>query len=110
MKRILIIEDEVEIADMLKDFIIELGYAATTVYSPTEAILRLTSEMDYDLIISDLNVQGWNPIKAVVKRGLPFLVITGDITINDCSYQILHKPFCYTKLEHSIEKMLKESE
>lgn len=57
MKRILIIDDDVPIGDMLEEVLVREGYAVSRAYSGTEALLVL-ERVKPDLILLDLMLPG----------------------------------------------------
>ncbi len=57
MRRILIIEDDTYISDMLCTLLMQHGYQPTPAYSGTEALLRIDAAA-YDLILLDLMLPG----------------------------------------------------
>lgn len=83
-QRILIVEDEADIAEMLRDVLLPLGHRVRMV-SSGKAALALLQEHDFDLILSDLNMpdlDGQRLFEALVRRdpGLRERVVfvTGD--------------------------------
>jgi len=57
MKKILIIEDDIHIAEMLQELLRQQGYATTIAYSGTEGLLWFRQE-SFDLILLDLMLPG----------------------------------------------------
>jgi len=57
MKKILIVEDDGDINNMLCDLLEQNGYMPTAAYSGTEAIMRFGSDK-YDLVLLDLMLPG----------------------------------------------------
>jgi len=57
MKKILIVEDDSDINNMLCDLLEQNGYAPTAAYSGTEAVMRFANDK-YDLVLLDLMLPG----------------------------------------------------
>lgn len=56
--RLLIVEDEKQICDMVAKSLYAAGYEVDTCYDGKEALECILSE-NYDLIVLDLNLPGW---------------------------------------------------
>lgn len=83
MKKILIIDDDVCITDMLKEVLNREGYQSLRCYSGTEAILLL-STMTPDLILLDLMLPGMSGEKVLSKiKNIPVIVLSAKADIND---------------------------
>ena len=59
MKKILIIDDDIDIGNMLEETLIKEGYETSRAYSGTEAILLLEHAKP-DLVLLDLMLPGLN--------------------------------------------------
>ena len=86
--RVLIVDDEACISDLLSEMLRLLGYAPTQCFSPLAA-LRLLNEGDFDVILSDFRMPQMNGDefyhKAVERRpelATRFVFLTGD-TVNE---------------------------
>ncbi|WP_291579411.1 response regulator transcription factor [Clostridium sp. UBA6640] len=79
MKKILIVEDDAHISDMLQDLLTQGGYVTNVAYSGTEALMCFRLEK-YELILLDLMLPGktgyevLTEIKAESK--IPIIVLT----------------------------------
>jgi CheY-like chemotaxis protein/nitrogen-specific signal transduction histidine kinase len=58
-KRILLVDDDTENANIIKDILIECGFIAEVV-SSGEAAYEKINEKDYDLILMDIMMPGWD--------------------------------------------------
>ena len=121
MKRILIIEDEVLIAQSLKKMLEKKGHQVETTESGHEAILRIAKQ-DYDRIVCDLMLQdisGFDVLEESRKRFTPqemgekFIIMTAYNSpqvlekAREYHCEILNKPFddlkgALTKIEGTI--------
>lgn len=83
MKNILIVEDDIEIHNLIKEILEKEQYKVLNAYSGTEAILLLEKEK-IDLILLDLMLPGLNG-EEIVKRvkGIPIIVISAKISAED---------------------------
>lgn len=83
MKNILIVEDDIEIHNLIKEILEKEQYKVLNAYSGTEAILLLEKE-NIDLILLDLMLPALNG-EEIVKRvkGIPIIVISAKISAED---------------------------
>lgn len=83
MKNILIVEDDIEIHNLIKEILEKEQYKVLNAYSGTEAILLLEKEK-IDLILLDLMLPGLNG-EEIVKRvkGIQIIVISAKISAED---------------------------
>lgn len=79
MKRILIVEDNGDINDMINTALTKEGYECTSAFSGTEAVLRLSGEQ-FDLVILDLMLPGMDGQEVLKKArettSIPFIVLS----------------------------------
>lgn len=83
MKKILIVEDDSSIHDILSSMLNIEGYGILNAYSGTEAMMILERE-NVDLIILDLMLPGLNG-EEIIRRvnHIPIIVLSAKITPND---------------------------
>lgn len=115
--KVLIVEDETAIRDMMAQYLLTEGYSVDTASDPEEALSLLTSS-SYDLIITDLGLPGIGGEEllrelAIRKIGAPVIVasgyIYGSVLENLKRYGVvafLTKPFGVAKLKEAIIKAL----
>ena len=79
MSRILVIDDDVPIGDMLQELLEREGYRVTRAYSGTEALLALSAARP-DLALLDLMLPGL-PGEAVLPKltGIPVIVLSAKV-------------------------------
>ena len=76
MSRILIIDDDVHIGNMLEELLAREGYQISRAYSGTEALLAL-SAVRPDLILLDLMLPGLSGEEVLPRlRGVPVIVLS----------------------------------
>ena len=81
MKRILIVDDDMHIGNMLEEILIGEGYGVLRAYSGTEALLLLSSERP-DLILLDLMLPGVCGEDVLQKiRDIPVIVVSAKVDV-----------------------------
>lgn len=83
MKTILIVEDDMDIHNLIKEVLEKEKYKIINAYSGTEALMILENEM-VDLILLDLMLPGLNG-EEIIKRvkNIPIIVISARISPED---------------------------
>ncbi len=83
MKRILIIDDDIYIGNMLEEVLAKEGYAVLRAYSGTEALLVLSMQKP-DLILLDLMLPGLSGEEVLPKiKGIPVIVVSAKSDVNN---------------------------
>ena len=120
--RILVVEDEIKIADALKKGLEAEGYQVKTALSGEEGYFCLTTEEEYDLMLLDLMLQGRDGIeilRTIRKKGIltPILLLTGRDTVEDRVFGLdsgaddyLVKPFAFPELLARIRLLLRRGQ
>lgn len=84
MKKILIIEDDINIHNLLKELLIQNNYQVVSAYSGTEAIFILEKDQSIDLILLDLMLPGLNGEEIINKvKQIPIIVLSAKINFED---------------------------
>lgn len=111
--RILLIEDEALVAMMITDMVEEFGHNVVATAARLADALKLAGEVDVDLAIVDLNLNGERtfPAAAVLKqRGVPIVFSTGygaDALGPDwAGSPVLAKPFQPNELERILANVV----
>lgn len=112
-RRVLVVEDEMTIAVMVEEMLLDLGAEVIGPESRLDAALRLASEASLDAAILDVNIRGGNsyPVADILaKRGIPFIFCSG---YNDWALEERHrdrprlmKPYSLKELEDQVSKLL----
>ena len=115
--RILVVDDELEMAAVIADELSDRGYHAVALRSGSEAIERLRHE-PFDALVTDLRMPGVDGLRLLrASRELdpsrPVIVMTGHGAIDTAieavgqgAYSYLTKPFNLGHLVELIEKAL----
>ena len=83
MKKIMIIDDDVHISNMLQTALTNEGYLIIQAYSGTEALLLLEKERP-DLILLDLMLPGLTGEEILPKiKNIPVIVVSAKVGIDD---------------------------
>jgi CheY-like chemotaxis protein len=113
--RILLVDDNAVVRDMLVDLVSSLGYSAEAASGGVEA-LALFDRGRYDIVLTDLlmpGMSGWEVLAAVRQRDpqMPIIIITGTPAIGDPraalpGVAVLRKPVDVTLLDTMIKRMV----
>jgi DNA-binding NtrC family response regulator len=117
MQRILVIDDEESIRDLLKDFLEAKGFQIALA-SDGESGLNLLKEDTFDLFLLDLMMPGMSGLdvlreRAAIKIDVPSIVITAHATVQTAveavklgAFEYITKPFNLEELYLVIKKAL----
>ena len=115
--RILVVDDEKVIRDILADFLKEEGYVVHTVEDGSQAIEEL-HKGSYNLVISDLKMPkmgGLELVQKIAEESLPVLtvIMTGFGTVETAieamkrgAYDYILKPFKVEEVVHIVQRGL----
>ena len=117
MKNILIVEDDKDIHNLIKEVLIKENYTPIDAYSGTEAIL-LIEKVKIDLILLDLMLPGLNGEEVIqIVKDIPIIVISAKTSIEDKVNVLLNgandyitKPFDSKELLARIKVQLRKRE
>lgn len=83
MKKILIVDDDIHIGNVLEETLSKEGYKISRAYSGTEALLVL-SQSKPDLILLDLMLPGLNGEEVLPNiKGIPVIVISAKVDVDN---------------------------
>jgi signal transduction histidine kinase/DNA-binding response OmpR family regulator len=121
MAKILVMDDEKGIRDLLKGELTKKGYSVDTAENGREGITKATS-VRYDVIISDIKMPGYDGLKALgeIKKFSPeteVIMITGFATVENAveamrlgAYDFVQKPFNLEEMALIIARAIERSE
>jgi two-component system, cell cycle sensor histidine kinase and response regulator CckA len=112
--RILLVDDEAPLLDLLKKYLRRLGYEVDDCLTPTDALQRFQKDpARYALVLTDLSLPGMKgdqmiaemrkhepKLRAIISSGYPYEP-QGKLTV------FIQKPFLPKMLADQIEEMLK---
>lgn len=116
MKKILVIDDDVHISDMIEEALTKEGYSILKAYSGTEAMYVL-SKTSPDLILLDLMLPGLSGEELLPKiKDIPVIVISAKLDVDnkvrlllDGAADYITKPFDLSELKARIIVALRSS-
>lgn len=83
--RVLVVEDEADVADVFFDYLSELGHEPTLVRSAEAALGKLQTDRHPDAIILDIHLPGMSgleflQLRPIREAGVPIVAVSGDVT------------------------------
>jgi CheY-like chemotaxis protein len=115
--KILLVDDNAVVRDMLVDLVGLLGYTADAASGGAEA-LALFDRNRYDIVLTDLlmpGMSGWEVLTAVRQRDprMPVVIITGTPAVGDPrasqpGVAVLKKPIDLKALDATIKEKLRQ--
>jgi DNA-binding response OmpR family regulator len=110
--RILIVEDEMTIALLMEDMVVDLGHRAAGLAMRLPQAMQLAETADLDLAILDVNLDGrlsFPVAEVLTRRGVPFLFATGygsgGIEAPYRDRVVIKKPFSLEELGRAIDRV-----
>ena len=115
--KILLVDDNAVVRDMLVDLVGSLGYVADAASGGAEA-LALFDRNRYDIVLTDLlmpGMSGWEVLAGVRQRDprMPVVIITGTPAVGDPratqpGVTVLKKPVDVKALDETIKQKLSQ--
>jgi len=98
-KRVLLVEDEMLVAMMMKDMLTDLGFSVVGPFSRTAEALPAATDSELEAAVLDINLNGelvYPVADALVARGVPVVFVTGygaeSIESRFAQVPVLQKP------------------
>ena len=115
-KKILIVDDDIQIGNLEQEVLEQHGYACARAYSGTEAVMLLHRERP-DLILLDLMLPGFSGEEVLQKiREIPVIVVSAKAGVDDKvalllggAQDYLTKPFSTKELLARVEVQLRKT-
>ncbi len=113
--RILVVEDDMLVAEYAAELLQEMGYATRVVHNAGEALAALEREPRFDLVFSDIVMPGGlNGFELARKIGdlhpeLPILLTSGyndNTTARASALHIVPKPYRFDDLQAALSQLL----
>lgn len=106
MKRILIIDDDIHIGNVLEETLSKEGYEISRAYSGTEALFVL-SQSKPDLVLLDLMLPGLKGEDVLPKiKGIPVIVVSAKVDIDNKVDVLLGGAVDYVTKPFNIKELL----
>lgn len=111
--RVLVVEDEMTIALMIEDMLIELGHEVPAMAMRLPHGIECAQTAEIDFAVLDVNLDGRMslPIADVLEaRSIPFIFVTGYGAAGlEAKYRehhiVLQKPFAQADIAHAIREL-----
>ena len=105
-RKVLVVDDEPLVLDVVATMLEDLGYAVETSSTPQEALRRLGSEPDIDILVTDVNMPGLDGRKLAFRAkqmqpDLQVLLLSGRDQ-DGYGFPIIRKPL----LEADLRRVL----
>jgi two-component system, OmpR family, response regulator len=111
MARVLLVDDDGDVLEVLEQALAEQGHEVTAVASAEDARDCLR-QGDYDAAVIDYVMpreDGLSLARFVRSRGIPVVIITGAIELDELrghDLRLVRKPFSSTELEQAVRAVL----
>ena len=113
--RVLILEDDELVADIIGDTVEELGHTVVGIASNERAAVELARTMEPELVLADVRLRGGSGERAVEairgKGRVPVIYITGypdGVKADGADEYVMAKPFRREDLKQTISRALKD--
>lgn len=108
--RILVVDDELLIRDLLYDFFAEKNFAIMTANDVTEAMELLAVHRDFDVILSDIKMDGEDGLSFVDRiraeaPKLPVIIMTGYPSVETAVEALRKRVFDYIIKPFNINRL-----
>lgn len=118
MKKILVVDDDAASCELLKEIFQTEGWRVETASTP-DAALSLAFELDFDLVVSDINLEadqtGLDLLRALRER-CPVILVTGFGTLETAveasregAWDFISKPFKVAEIIATARRSLEKS-
>ena len=112
-RRILVVEDEMMVAWLLEDMLVDLGYEPIGPAARVDQAMAMINAESIDAAVLDVNLNGqtsYAVADALTLRGVPFVFSTGydkaRLLDSYRSFQVLQKPYQQAELCDALAKLL----
>ena len=107
---VLIVDDEIQMAEMLADGLVDHGYAATAIASSQQAVARLERE-SFDALVTDLRMPKVDGLELLARARkaapeMPVIVMTAYGAIDSAMESIQKGAFHYLTKPFKLEELL----
>jgi DNA-binding response OmpR family regulator len=112
--RILIVEDELLLAEMTADVVISLGYAVSGIARNVAEARDELGRQNFDVVLLDIGLAGYQSPEiadVLLARGTPFAFVTAYDEATEprhAEVPLLRKPFGYEQLDLLLRSLVGE--
>ncbi|MDU5020969.1 MAG: sigma 54-interacting transcriptional regulator, partial [Clostridiales bacterium] len=111
--KILIVDDEIEYANVMKKIIKKKGYEVNVALSGLEAISIIEKDKSYDLVLSDLMMDKMNGVELlenvkIINKDIEVILVTGYGTIENAVDAMKKGAFSYFIKSNPTKDLLNE--
>jgi len=114
--RVLLVDDEAALGDLLKRYLERLGYSVDAYTHPAEALASVAEDpARYSLLVTDLTLPGINGEELLLRirehaPGIPAIIASGyPYEPRTAGVAFVQKPFLPRMLAEEIERLLGKS-
>jgi len=109
--RILVVDDEPEVAETLRDILVNVGFEVETAENGKRAMGLLRDFQHFDLVISDMNMPemgGLELLKQIhqLREDLPVIILTGWATVENGIESVEQGVSDYVLKPFNVEKLM----
>jgi DNA-binding NtrC family response regulator len=109
--RLLVVDDEPDFAETLREFLVFKGFDVETAENGREALELVTSTRHYDLMITDLEMPEMDGLELLrlvrnVNENLPVIILTGHGTVENALQAIQEGAWNYFLKPVNTEKLI----
>jgi CheY-like chemotaxis protein len=112
MARILVVEDEMLVAMLIEDAIVDLGHEIVGPEMRLETALETAASEQFDFAILDINLAGKQSFPVadcLSQRGIPFMFASGygaaGLVDPYLSAKVIQKPFSPRQIEDALKEL-----
>jgi len=117
--KILVVDDEKQVADLVTDYLSGIGYDAVAAYGGQDA-LDLIQEDDFHLIITDMRMPGLSGLELLesvkeIDKSIVVILITAFSTIDaavkaikEGAFDFISKPFDLDALKEIVDRAMEQ--
>jgi len=110
--RILVVDDEPEIVEVLRDLLMFAGFEVETAENGKQAIDLLTTARQFDLMITDMKMPEMDGLELMrlahqLKKALPVVILTGYATVDNGIHSIEEGACDYVLKPFNTEKLMR---
>jgi DNA-binding NtrC family response regulator len=110
--RILVVDDEPEIAEAIRDLLVFAGFEVETAENGKQAIDLLTTARQFDLMITDMKMPEMDGLELMrlthqLKKALPVVILTGYATVDNGIHSIEEGACDYVLKPFNTEKLMR---